>query len=117
MPVTAQDTARYLRTREVANRDLGRERAAHLLARLGEAKTLLLEHHRVERVWLFGSLAMGGPTPESDIDLAVEGLAPDAYFNALAELMTLFRGAVDLVRLEEAPDSLRERVMAEGREL
>jgi predicted nucleotidyltransferase len=66
---------------------------------------------------LFGSLVHGEPTGESDVDLAVEGLPPRAYFPALADLMTLFRGPVDLVRLEEAAASLRERVLAEGVEL
>jgi hypothetical protein len=36
------------------------------------------------------------------------------YFAALADLMTLFGAAVDLVRLEEAPESLRGRILAEG---
>jgi predicted nucleotidyltransferase len=78
---------------------------------------LLLEGHGVRRVWLFGSLVVGEPTLESDVDLAVEGLASSAYFSALADLMALFKGPVDLLRLEEASESLRQRVLSEGREL
>jgi len=63
---------------------------------------------------LFGSLAEGRPSPASDVDLAVEGIARDRYFACLADLMALFGAPVDLVRLEEASASLRARVDAMG---
>ena len=66
-------------------------------------------------MWLFGSLARGDATETSDVDLAVEGLPPSAYFDALAELMHLLGVRVDLVRLEEAGESLRACVREEGR--
>jgi predicted nucleotidyltransferase len=117
MPVTARDTARHLRACEAAARERGRERAARLVAKVMEARAVLVGRHGAQRAWLFGSLALGEPTPLSDVDLAVEGLPSSAYFQALADLMTLFGGPVDLVRLEQAPASLRERVLSEGREL
>lgn len=117
MPVSARETASHLRAREAAQRERGRARAARLLSKTGQARALLVERHGARRVWLFGSLVHGEPTIESDVDLAVEGLSPSAYFPALTELMTLFRGPVDLVRLEEAVPSLCERVQAEGVEL
>jgi uncharacterized protein len=117
MTVTARDTALHLRAREAAEREHGQARAAGLLGKMAEARALLIERHGARRVWLFGSLAAGEPTPESDVDLAVEHLPAGAYLIALAELIALFHGPVDLVRLEEAPASLRERVLAEGREL
>ncbi len=67
------------------------------------------------RTWLFGSLARGDATDTSDVDLAVEGLPSGAYFGALAELMHLFGVRVDLVRLEEAGESLRACVRDEAR--
>lgn len=79
------------------------------------ASRMLRERYAARRVWLFGSMAEGKPSPSSDIDLAVEGLAPQRYFAALADLMQLFDGRVDLVLLEEAPPTLVERVLAEGR--
>jgi hypothetical protein len=48
------------------------------------------------------------------VDLAVEGLPSCAYFAALAALMELFGGPVDRVRMEEAVESLRQRVLKEG---
>lgn len=71
--------------------------------------------YRVKRVYLFGSLAMGGFDEESDIDLAVYGLPDEKYLKAygLAESITLpFK--VDLVSLESAVDTLKARVEREG---
>jgi predicted nucleotidyltransferase len=117
MVVTATETALHLQALAAAERELGNARAARLFAHSAQARRLLVERHGARRVWLFGSLVAGQPTADSDVDLAVEGLAGSAYFGALADLMALFHGPVDLVRLEDAADSLRERVLAEGREL
>lgn len=51
------------------------------------------------------------------MDLAVEGMPSPLYFSALADLMGLFGGPVDLVRLEEAVPSLRLAIEQEGRVL
>lgn len=116
MSVTAEAVARRLRAEARARDDEALRRAEGLLGRMGDAAALL-RAAGAGRVWLFGSLAEGRPRPESDVDLAVEGLPGAAFFEALAALMTLFGTRVDLVRLEEAPDSLRERVLALGRPL
>lgn len=86
------------------------------MARLPGAVELLRGRGAV-RVVLFGSLAAGVPTSESDVDLAVAGLPAATYFDTLAELESLFGAPVDLVRVEEAPESLRQRIAEEGREL
>ena len=49
--------------------------------------------------------------------LRVEGLPAVEYFAALAGLMDLFGGRVDLVRLEEAGESLRACIREEGKAL
>jgi uncharacterized protein len=117
MAVTATETARHLQALAAAERQRGKARAERLFAASAHVRALLVGRYGAERVWLFGSLVAGQPTIESDVDLAVEGLASSAYFSALADLMALFHGPVDLVRLEDAPESLRERVLSEGREL
>jgi uncharacterized protein len=80
---------------------------------------LLVDRFGVSRVYLFGSLA--GQTsapfgPHSDIDLAVEGLAPDRYWAALAALdPELPSGtSLDLVPLEDAHPSLASRIRSTG---
>ena len=73
----------------------------------------------VDRVMLFGSMAgdeipLG---PRSDIDLAVWGLDKADYYEAVARVQdkaTPFQ--VDLVRIEQAPESLRDAVRREGRD-
>jgi hypothetical protein len=76
---------------------------------------------------VFGSQARGEAHPRSDLDVAVlpsrEGAAEDESLRrhrlqkrlavALAELAA--GGRVDVVFLDEAPDTLRQRVMEQGR--
>ncbi len=66
---------------------------------------------------LFGSLATGTATAESDVDLAARGVRSDDYFAELADLMAVFGGPVDLVRLELAPPSPLDRIAAEVKPL
>jgi predicted nucleotidyltransferase len=84
------------------------------LRELLPAAVAALREHGAQKVILFGSLATGRTTGGSDIDLAVEGLAAERYFSALADVMAAVVGPVDLVRLEEAPASLVDRIAAEG---
>jgi uncharacterized protein len=107
------EARRQLQRREDAREARGAARAASFRDKLPEAARLLRERG-AGRVVLFGSLAAGEPGPTSDVDLAVEGLPGIEYFPALADLMGLFVAPVDLVRLEQAPPSLRERIEAEG---
>jgi predicted nucleotidyltransferase len=117
MTVTAARAAETLRLREQAQRVAARRRAEALLARLPAAKQILCGAYGAGSVVLFGSIARGDARPDSDVDLAVEGLPPAVYFAAVADLMAALGCTVDLVRLEEAPASLAERIAAEGRAL
>jgi predicted nucleotidyltransferase len=67
----------------------------------------------------FGSLAHGAWFHDrSDIDLAVEGLAPGVVWRAWSAVERLFPGfEVDLIELETATDRLRQRIQEQGREL
>jgi len=77
---------------------------------------LLKERFGVERVILFGSAAgRGGWHGRSDIDLAVEGLAPEKFFAAYAACHDVLpRGLeIDLVPLERAYPEMRARILGE----
>lgn len=63
---------------------------------------------------LFGSLAWRRFGPASDIDVAVEGLAPGRFFRAHAELAREITLPVDLKLLSECPPLLRRRIEEEG---
>ncbi len=71
----------------------------------------------VEAVVLFGSRARGDHWERSDIDLAV--VCPDAsrkdwhkLIDVVDDARTLFK--IDLVRFDDAPESLKEEIMSEG---
>lgn len=54
----------------------------------------------VKAVWLFGS-AMEEGAEARDIDLAVEGIAPEKFFKFYAELFMALPKPVDLVDLSQ----------------
>jgi predicted nucleotidyltransferase len=115
--IKPSDLARHLRRRGAQRAATGALRAQALRARPPAAVELLRQRYGADRVLLFGSLAVGGSHGGSDVDLAVSRLKPEQYFSALGELMAVFEAPVDLVDLESAPVSLRERIEAEGEPL
>lgn len=70
--------------------------------------------HGAKRVLLFWSLAWGGVHSRTDVDLAVEGLAPERLADFSVEVEAQVGLDVDLVPLERAPESLRKRVLRDG---
>lgn len=78
---------------------------------------MLREKFGATRVVLFGSLVTDRFSANSDIDLAVDGLAPADYFLALAEAGKLTGFPVDLKPLGELFPHVRNRVLATGEEL
>jgi predicted nucleotidyltransferase len=116
VPDTRSMMAAFLARRaEVEQQELVALRASLLAALPGLVEELVAAG--AAQVWLFGSLAMGEVHARSDIDLAVAGLPADAYFRVLGRLLARAPGLVDLVELESAPESLREVIVREGRQL
>lgn len=77
---------------------------------------LLQERFGAKRVIPFGSVAgYGNWHPGSDLDLAVEGLAPEQFFRAWSTLHELLPPGldVDLVDLEQASQALQARILGE----
>ncbi len=69
-------------------------------------------------VFLFGSVLDAEKfSPASDIDLAVEGLSPERFWQAAAFVQHSGAFPVDLVDLASARPSLRERIREAGRVL
>ena len=122
MPADLPDLEPY---RAAARARAAREatvRQAETAARRKAAESLLpllVEHlstrYRVRRVTLVGSFARGDSGPESDIDLVVVGLPPNALFQAGAELERIAGDwDVDLIPYEDATERLRRDMAAEG---
>ena len=96
-----------------------RQAREQLLQRVRDAATLLHKRFGARRVVLFGSLAHAAWFhPQSDVDIAVEGLAGDAYWKAWQLLEDQIPDrSVDLVEIETAGDSLRRAIQRSGVEL
>jgi predicted nucleotidyltransferase len=114
------DTYRRTARRRLANAEHKRQqRLAQAWKVAHEAAHLLRERFSAQRVVAFGSLAH----PErfhmrSDVDLAAWGLNEDDFLRAVAAVTGLDREiSVDLIAVEEAPESLRALIEAEGASL
>jgi predicted nucleotidyltransferase len=68
-----------------------------------------------DSAWLFGSYAWGEPGERSDVDIFVEGRTDTI---AIASIVGRACGLdVHVIDASEAPESLRDRAMAEGQPL
>lgn len=84
------------------------QKAAHYLAK----------RFKVKKIIAFGSLLKKSKFhKKSDIDLAVEGLAQESYFQALNELWKFLPKGMrmDMVPLEEANPTLKARIKKIGK--
>jgi predicted nucleotidyltransferase len=90
-----------------------------LLERIREAAAMLKSRFHARRVVLFGSLAHAAWfTPDSDVDLAVEGLSGDDYWQAWWAVEEIIGDRqVDLVEIETVGESLKRSIQRHGVEL
>lgn len=81
-----------------------------------EVANLLKTEYKVKRIFIIGSLVKGYVHPKSDIDIVVEGLAPEFYIKALTRIYDLLPLGVEinLIPFEDAFESLREKAIKEG---
>jgi uncharacterized protein len=110
----------FLRRRGPAEREnIEIEERARTLSQVRELATMLKEKFGAKRVVLFGSMAHEDwYTPDSDIDIAVEGLSPEDYWRAWEELEDKIRDRpVDLIEIESASEPLKKSIDRYGVEL
>jgi predicted nucleotidyltransferase len=96
--------------------ELTAKRRKQVLEAAEACRRLLKERFGARRVILFGSLAGQAPWhAQSDLDLAVEGLAPTSFFDAYSACRDLLpQGAeLDLVALEKVSPEMRARILGE----
>jgi predicted nucleotidyltransferase len=109
------------RRRPVPSELTSAERRARerLLDRIREAAVLLKARFGAQRVVLFGSLAhVAWFVPDSDVDLAVEGLAGDDYWQAWRLVEEIIGDRpVDLIEIEMVGESLKRAIQRYGVEL
>jgi predicted nucleotidyltransferase len=90
-----------------------------LLDRIREAAVVLKTRFGARRVVLFGSLAHAAWfMPDSDVDLAVEGLAGNDYWQAWQVVEEIISDRpVDLIDIETVGESLQRAIQRYGMEL
>lgn len=71
------------------------------------------KRHNVASVFLFGSSL--GKMAARDIDLAVKGIRPQAFFDFYADLFRYLSKPVDLIDLDEADSYFAGRIVEGGR--
>ena len=75
----------------------------------------LSARYGARKVFLFGSLARGDQGPVHDIDLAVKGISPARFFEAVAFVTGQSRKwRIDLVDVDDCTVSLRDMIEKEG---
>ncbi|MBN2542042.1 nucleotidyltransferase domain-containing protein [bacterium] len=67
-----------------------------------------------KEIILFGSMAKGTVTENSDIDLAIRGISPRSYFKTVAEISSIVGQKVDLVALDYISTDFEEKIKKEG---
>jgi predicted nucleotidyltransferase len=75
---------------------------------------VLVTQFAAEQIILFGSLAKGNFAMESDIDLAVRGIASADYFAAVSAVNWLTNRWIDLKRWEDLEPHFQQRVLDTG---
>jgi predicted nucleotidyltransferase len=113
-PIDIAECAGTLVARIESRQAAARTRGEKLRRQAADAVRVLASEFEVRRAWLFGSLAWGDPHEESDVDLLVEGLDTRTAGDAERRVAEVVEARVDLVRAEEAPPGLCERVRREG---
>lgn len=90
-----------------------------LLARVRQAAAMLKSRFRAQRVVLFGSLAHASWfVRDSDVDLAVEGLSSEDYWQAWRLVEEIIGDRpVDMIDIETSGKSLRQAIERYGLEL
>jgi len=82
--------------------------------------TRLLQARGATGVWVFGSLAAcsgwSAPHPDSDLDILVDGLSAEMALEAERHVLEL-HSDIQLIRLANAPATLRLRVLQDGERL
>jgi len=74
----------------------------------------VLRESGAREVYVFGSAADGTVTPDSDIDLAVKGLAPELFFLAAGKLAMEMSRPFDLIDADE-PSQFTDYLFKKGK--
>lgn len=110
----------FLRQRQAERKQVGK----HLSEKYTNQAQLLaqdvLEASLAEEVYLYGSILREADfRPESDVDIAFGVVDDERFLELLDHVETRFGSLeqVDITVLEDCPDTLREKIINQGRQL
>lgn len=83
--------------------DQGIEKATHILRDAG-----------AKEIYVFGSVAEGRATSHSDIDLAVRGLPPEVFFEAVGRVAMALTREFDIIDMDD-PSPFTEYLERKGK--
>ena len=116
MSQTARRLARSMIARHRRLGEASRAKATDLRPRVQDALQSALERCVIDRAWLIGSLTTDHFGPGSDVDVVVQGLTIErAQFQET--LSRALGHRVDLLCIEQLPESFQQRVLEEGLEI
>ncbi len=112
--ITPQQAAEALVARATQRHAAVEARRLVIRGKLSALADMLRTRYGAQRVMVFGSLAWGGFHAQSDVDVAVEGIASERLWQATTDANEGMPATVELFALESLPQSFRQRVLAEG---
>lgn len=122
MELTAEQKQRYKEAwqkRAIRDRNKREARRQKAFAKAKKAAAAMKRKYALKKTILFGSTVRGNFWEQSDIDLAIQGLADERRYLELYgdiwEIVSPFE--VDVVLLERVSSKVRERILREGIEL
>lgn len=75
----------------------------------------ILKEHGAKEVFIFGSIANGTFTENSDIDIAVKGLAAKDFYRVASILMLELENEFDLIDLDDRGNRFSQMLLNVGR--
>lgn len=113
--VEVAEYRKFWRERAARGAARRRELASQARAEAIRAAEVLVRDFGARRVYLFGSLLQEGRFHErSDVDLAVEGIAPERFFKTWAAVGADVRVPIELVDIDEVGETMRELILEHG---
>jgi len=106
---------RHWRARAEREAACRRELATRARSEARRVAQVLVHEFGANRVYLFGSLVQDGRFHErSDVDLAVEGIAPERFFKVWAAATSHAGVPIELVDLDEVGEPMRTLILQYG---
>lgn len=122
MELTAEQKQEYRKAwQERAARDLKKREARRQKAyeKAKKVAAVIKRKFVLDKIILFGSTVWGNFWEQSDIDLAIQGLADEQryleLYGEIWDLVSPFK--VDVILLEKVSPKVRDRILREGIEL